>query len=61
MTNRLGIARSQLYARALSEFLDQHSPAEITAALDAVYADVDSTLETRLVTAQRRAVSEDDP
>jgi predicted transcriptional regulator len=59
LARRLGIPRSQLYAQALSDYVDQHSPSHITAALDAVYADYDSTLEPDLDAAQARAINED--
>jgi metal-responsive CopG/Arc/MetJ family transcriptional regulator len=35
---QLGIPRSNLYARAVEEFLDRHESEAITARLDAVYA-----------------------
>ncbi len=36
---RLGMSRSELYRRALREFLDEHDVRSVTEALDAVYAD----------------------
>jgi predicted transcriptional regulator len=37
---RLKISRSELYSRALQEFLDTHSPDRVTAAWDAVVAEL---------------------
>ena len=37
--DRLGVSRSELYRRALREFLDEHDVRTVTEALDAVYAD----------------------
>ena len=59
LARRLGIPRSQLYARALSEYLDAHSPEHITAALDEIYAEVDSSLEPSIAAAQVAALEED--
>jgi predicted transcriptional regulator len=36
VAKRLKISRSELYSRALREFLDAHSPDRVTAAWDAV-------------------------
>jgi len=53
-------------ARALSEFLDAHGPAQVTAALNAVYADAQSALDDQsaqdddLVAAQVAAAGEED-
>ena len=60
LANRLGIPRSRLYARALTEYLEAHAPGQITNALDAVYADVDSALDPAVATAQASAIGEDD-
>lgn len=38
MAQRLGHSRSQLYSRALREFIARHQPDQVTAALDAAYA-----------------------
>ncbi len=40
---RLGMSRSELYRRALREFLAQHEQAAITEALDAVYTTEESS------------------
>lgn len=37
--DRLGVSRSELYRRALREFLAEHDVRNVTEALDAVYAD----------------------
>lgn len=59
LARQLGIPRSQLYARALRQYLEKHSPGHITAALDAVYEGVDSSLDADLAAAQARAVGEE--
>lgn len=60
LAKRLGIPRSQLYAQALAEYLETHGPAHVTSALDAVYAEVDSTLDPSLAAAQASALVEEE-
>jgi len=38
LARRLGHSRSQLYSRALREFVARHEPDHVTAALDEVFA-----------------------
>jgi predicted transcriptional regulator len=38
---RLGLSRSELYARAIAAYLEKRRGSEITAALDRVYGDED--------------------
>jgi metal-responsive CopG/Arc/MetJ family transcriptional regulator len=56
---KLGVSRSELYARALERLLRQESDPEITDALEAVYAAEDSSLDRHLAAAQRRATAEE--
>jgi metal-responsive CopG/Arc/MetJ family transcriptional regulator len=53
---RLRLSRSELYARALERYLTEASDDEVTARLDALYADEDSRLEAAVVNAQGRAL-----
>jgi metal-responsive CopG/Arc/MetJ family transcriptional regulator len=55
---RLGLSRSELYARALERFLGEEPDDAITARLDEIYGLEDSSLEAEVVEAQRRAVAE---
>lgn len=55
---RLGVSRSELYVRALEAYLGPPSDDEITARLDAVYADEPSALDPELLAAQRHAIGE---
>ncbi|MFN3220014.1 MAG: hypothetical protein ACE367_26280 [Acidimicrobiales bacterium] len=56
LARRLGISRSELYARALARELAAESDALVTSRLDEVYADVDSSIDDAVATAQRRAL-----
>lgn len=55
---RLGLSRSQLYARALERFLGEEPDDAVTARLDAVYATEDAAVDPLLAAAQRKAVTE---
>jgi metal-responsive CopG/Arc/MetJ family transcriptional regulator len=55
---KLGVSRSEFYARALERLLRQDPDVDVTKALEAVYRAEDSSLDRRLATAQRRATAE---
>jgi metal-responsive CopG/Arc/MetJ family transcriptional regulator len=55
---RLGLSRSQLYARALERLLADEPGDSITARLDQLYATEDSAVDPAVADAQRRAVGE---
>lgn len=57
---RLGLSRSQLYARALAALLEQQRARDITAALDRVYSRADEGLDPALERAQRQALPRED-
>ena len=56
LAKRLGVSRSELYARALAEYVAKHRADQITKRLNAVYAREDSRLDSALVAAQARAL-----
>lgn len=59
LARRRRISRSALYAEALQLVLAEHTgDDDVTAQLDAVYADVDSALDPGLEAAQADALSE---
>lgn len=60
LAKRLGVPRSQLYARALSQFVAEHSPSQVTAALDELYADADSSLDPNLARIQTSSIGDDE-
>ena len=53
---RHGISRSELYATAVAEFLSRRRSKQVTARLDSVYEEVDSSLESELVNVQSRSI-----
>jgi metal-responsive CopG/Arc/MetJ family transcriptional regulator len=57
LAQKLGVSRSELYARALTDFLMAHERSDVTQALDRVYGEEESTLDPVLADAQRTALS----
>ena len=60
LAQKLGISRSELYARALAAFLRTYDKSGVTQALDRVYAEEDSSLDPALARLQGAALSRDD-
>ena len=59
IARRRQVSRSELYATALAELIARDSGADVTARLDAVYSDVDSSVDPALVASQVHATRED--
>jgi metal-responsive CopG/Arc/MetJ family transcriptional regulator len=53
---RLGVSRSELYARAVAEYVAKHRQEDVTAQLNAVFADEPSGMDPSLRSAQTRSV-----
>ena len=60
VAKQLGLSRSELYARALAEYLKKYNDAQITAKFNEIYAEEDSTLDPRLAAAQFSILSRED-
>ena len=60
LAKRLKVSRSELYARALSEYLAKHRPDEVTQRLNAVYATDESALDPALGAVQARSLPRED-
>lgn len=57
---RLGISRSELYARAVRAYVDAEQDEHVTEALNAVYADQPSDLDPALSAAQSATLPSDE-
>jgi len=55
---RLGISRSELYTKAVKEFIETQRKQNVTAKLDEVYAQEDSSLDPMLEKMQSVTLSE---
>lgn len=60
LAGRLGVSRSELYATALAEFVAKHTDTEVTARLNEVYADEDSSLDPVLRRMQRQSIGREE-
>lgn len=60
VAKRLGISRSELYARAVARFVEEHRSDKVTEALDHVYAKADSTLDPDLARLQAASLPRED-
>ncbi len=56
MAKRLGISLGDLYTAALTAYIFEHQPGDVTESLDRVYAGESSTLEPELVKMQITAL-----
>jgi metal-responsive CopG/Arc/MetJ family transcriptional regulator len=57
---RLGISRSELYARAVEEYVDRLRRTDVTKRVDEACADVDTRVDPALRRAQSQAVGSED-
>lgn len=60
LARRLKVSRSELYARALGEYLAKHRADRITQRLNALYAEEDSTLDPSLGALQARSLQREE-
>lgn len=57
--HRMGISRSELYAKAISEYLKNHRDNGVTEKLNEVYSEESSQLDDELRTMQSRSISDE--
>ena len=60
LAKRLGISRSELYNAAITEFLSKHQGRHVSARLDAVYAEEDSSLSPNLIQVQAGSLAREE-
>lgn len=60
LAKRLRVSRSELYARALGEYLAKHRADQVTQRLNAVHASEDAALDPGLAALQARSISRED-
>ena len=56
LASDLGVSRSELYARALAEFVEKRQAQAVREALDTVYAEETKSLDQSLKVAARRTL-----
>ena len=60
LAKRLGISRSELYTTAVTELLTRNQGRQVTARLDAVYAEEDSALSPSLIQLQAKSLAHEE-
>mgnify|MGYP001818187608 CR=1 FL=1 len=60
LAKRLKVSRSELYSRALREYLARHSPDEVTRALDVLCEELDTGSDEFVREASRRVLRASD-
>lgn len=60
LAKRLRVSRSELYSRALREYLARHAPDEVTAALNVLCEELDTGAEDFVREAGRRTLESSD-
>lgn len=58
---QLGIARSQLFAKAVEEFIENHNLHNVTSRIDSVLADESHSLDPHLELMQATTIRREDP
>jgi hypothetical protein len=54
------MSRSQLYTKAVADFIARHRRSQLTKRLDEVYSDIDEGLDAGTLTLQRRSLSDEE-
>jgi metal-responsive CopG/Arc/MetJ family transcriptional regulator len=60
MAKRLGVSRSQLYTTAVTKFLSKYQGRQMTARLNALYEQEDSSVSPNLVLLQTKSLTRDE-
>ena len=56
LAKRLGVSRSQLYTTAVNEYLSKYQSRQVTARLNSLYAEEDSSLSPNLIFIQTKSL-----
>jgi metal-responsive CopG/Arc/MetJ family transcriptional regulator len=60
LAHRLGISRSELYSKAIAEYMNSHKNHNITKILNEIYGEESSSLDEELDTMQMRSISKEE-
>lgn len=60
LANRLGITRSKLFSKAVTEYIQKHRNDQVTKKLDEIYEKESSALDSILQTLQYTSIHEDE-
>ncbi|MGD8540509.1 MAG: hypothetical protein PVI66_17485 [Candidatus Aminicenantes bacterium] len=60
LAHRLGISRSELYANAVAEYIQEHRNEKVTKKLDEIYEKESSSLDSTLMSIQSDSILKDE-
>jgi len=60
LAHRLGMSRSQLYAKAVAEYMDTHKNQNVTEILNKIYQDESPSLDQQLHSMQLQSVPKEE-
>jgi len=60
LAHRLGMSRSELYAKAVAEYIQEHRNDKVTKKLDEIYEKESSTLDSTLMALQSDSILKDE-
>ncbi|NOZ51610.1 MAG: hypothetical protein GXP08_00485 [Gammaproteobacteria bacterium] len=60
LAQRLGLSRSELYVKAVNDFIKSHKYQNVTKKLNEIYSSVDSGIEDDVHSMQVRSIPKDD-
>lgn len=59
LAHRLGMSRSQLYAKAVAEYMNAHKNQNVTEILDEIYQDESSSLDDEIHSMQSQSLAKE--
>ena len=59
MAHHLAISRSELFTKAISEYIEKHKYEDVTESLNRVYAEASSVLDEELTAMQSNSIEQD--
>ena len=60
LAHRLGMSRSQLYAKAVAEYMNAHKNQNVTKILDEIYQDESSLLDDEIHSMQSQSLAKEE-
>ena len=60
LAKRLGVSRSELYSKAVEDFLKNNKSQGVTDALNEIYSQEDNSLENEMYDIQSKSIGEED-
>ncbi len=59
VANRLNISRSELYTKAVSDYLNRHQKNHVTEALNKVYSEEESSIDLEILDSQINSIGKE--